>query len=159
MSKNLSQRWDEISGKPKGAYVFFKVPLLRMVPLMLVLTVADIILWGELPDMRLAVMSVIKIVSVYIVGVIVGNLEWTFFKNLCEKNFIKLTQIRNQYVLIYGFLMFGLTIMISQLDIPIMSVNLAVCYIIVCPLAGLMYAGLMWLMIGKGYAKYLKSES
>lgn len=159
MSENVKQKWSRISQKPKGTFIYLKVPFLRIVPLMLLLIIINYGIWGELKDISIIMLSVIKLILAYPLGVVIGNFEWNYYRDLSEGNFMKAYEIRNKYILIYGFLSFGLTILISQLDIPIKSLSLAIYYIIVWPLAGLLWGSFMWLALANGLTKYLKKEN
>lgn len=158
MNDNVIQKWNKISKMSKGFYMYFKVPVRGIVPLMILLIVVNQVIWGDVKEPSFLIVSLIKIILAYLLGVVIGYFEWDFYRNLAEGYYTKASEIKNKYLFIYGFLSFGLCILISQLDYPIKSLGLTLYHIVVWPLAGLLWGLCMWLFVSNGLTKYLKRE-
>jgi len=157
---DVYQKWKKISQKTKKTYMFLEVPFQRILPLMIILIIINGSIMGDsFKNLDSVIVFIfIKLIFAYILGVIIGHCEWNFFRKMSEGEYKKKSEIRNQYLLIYGLLFFGFTIMISELEYPYKSINLMIIQLIIWPLSGLLWGSMMWLVIGNGLNRYLKKE-
>jgi hypothetical protein len=89
---------------------------------------------------------------------LIGHMEWNFYKNLVENKFESLSKIKNQYQLIYGVLSYGLVIMLSQIDYGHQSLVMIAMNLLIWSFAGLFFGYIFWGFTKAGFVKYLKKS-
>jgi len=154
----IIKKWDKISQKPKWKYIIFNVALFRFALLIiLILLLNEVIIFDKITSNlpKWIYTAIFKVVLSILLGIYVGHLEWNFIRKLANREFEFKKSIRQNFVLIYGFLSFGFMIAIALLNLPFKFpatiINFAI-YI----LSGFPFGYFMYFINEYGYSKYCK---
>jgi hypothetical protein len=157
----LQKRWSKMSRVPKWNYVIVNVALLRFALIMvLIILLTEVIIFNDLSGdfSNWLFTAIFKVILSIILGIYVGHLEWNFIRKLVNKDFERKKSIRQNFILIYGFLSFGLLIAIRFIELPFVF-PLTIITFLLYSLSGLLFGYLMYFINEYGYNKYLKSSA
>ncbi len=154
MEKTIS-RWDKISSKGKKHHMYLGASLYRNVPLVLVLLIM-MELMNNYRDVSMYYLSLnvaIKLVLAYVMGVYIGYLEWNLIEKLVENKFENNKSFRTAYIYTYGICMFGMSIMLANVDLYFMTFRRILIGCVIYPISGLMWGLFMSFTINRDIVK------
>ncbi|QSX05918.1 hypothetical protein JYG23_04280 [Sedimentibacter sp. zth1] len=155
---NIELKWNRISQKSKGRYMFVEFSLKKVLSVQLILLIVlELIFNYRNEDIKLFVIqSIIKLTAAYILGVVIGKLEWEYIKKLNERKFFDKKVIRRNYIIIYGILFFGLNSIIATISPFFVSTKKNLTEIVSWLLVAWIWGLLMWITSGSELEKYIK---
>ncbi|QSX04686.1 hypothetical protein JYG23_08185 [Sedimentibacter sp. zth1] len=153
----VDSKWNKISKRTMKWHMFVGFPLKQIIPIQLfLLVVLEFINKYINENIKLfIVQSIIKLIVAYLLGIVIGRLEWSYLEKLNERKFCDIKNIRKSFISIYGILFWGLNTMIAIISPFFESTIAIITQIIIWPLAGLVWGIIMWCIYGSGFEKYI----
>lgn len=155
----MNDKWDKMLRKGKKWHMLVSVPLIRNIPLVLCLTIVFELADGNrhINFSLFAITLILKLILVYGFGVYSGHLEWEFLNKLTNKKFLTAKEIKKNYILIYGVLIFGTNVAIVLLNPMFESLAMTISKLIIWPLMGMAW-GFIMSGIGGNFSKYIAAK-
>lgn len=153
-------KWAKMQKHSKKYHMFLKSSLFHMVGIIAFLILINDLLWNGFTR-NVVLTAIIKIICAYLLGTVIGYYKWDYCKNLVEKNYKDLKEIKKQHIIIYGILSFGGTLVIALFNMFLdgeFRVIYVVFMILICLLAGYVWALLMWMVFGDKMKEYIQTK-